>query len=255
MAKAPERASVRGPAFVRQLTRLTDVDVPHSNRAPALTDRLSQWFDWNRAVALSRALDGQPSTQPAEPAAGPEAQALECTRVRTALAGAIRSDKELSLSAPAQDKPAPPAQDAAAPVAVAVDFARLRRRYLEHQRAMQAATGRLRGHLRDTLAAQSVQQARLAEVDAVMELALSAREQRLLATVPDLLDRHFERLRDAAQQASTASDAPTPAASGPWLDGFRNDIQRLLLAELDVRFQPIEGLLAALRPQSPGPHV
>jgi hypothetical protein len=28
---------------------------------------------------------------------------------------------------------------------------------------------------------------------------------------------------------------------------FRMDIQSVLLAELDVRFQPVEGLLAALR--------
>lgn len=249
MAKAPERASVSGPAFIRQLTRLTDVDVPHTNRAPTLTDRLSQWFNWNRAVALSRALDGQPSMESGEQVPGEDAQARECTRLRGTLAEAIRSDREFAV--PAKD------QDVHALAADKIDFTRLRRRYLDHQRAIQAATGRLRGHLRDALARQSEQQARLAEVDAVMELTLSAREQTLLATVPDLLGTHFERLRDAAQQASTTAETSDAhaAAPGAWLNVFRNDIQRLLLAELDVRFQPIEGLLAALRPQSPGPHV
>jgi hypothetical protein len=254
MAKAPERASVQGPAFIRQLTRLTDVDVPHTNRAPTLTDRLSQWFDWNRAVALSRALDGPPSMEAGEPVSGQDAQLRECTRVRAALAEAIRSDKEFAVPAKGKDLRVLP-EDPAMPAPI--DFTRLRRRYLDHQRAIQAATGRLRGQLRDALAPQSQQQARLAEVDAVMELALSAREQRLLATVPDLLGARFERLRDAAQQAVTDADTTDAhaAAPGAWLDVFRNDIQRLLLAELDVRFQPIEGLLAALRPQSPGPHV
>jgi len=36
-------------------------------------------------------------------------------------------------------------------------------------------------------------------------------------------------------------------ASALWLDVFRKDMQSVLLAELDVRFQPVEGLLAALR--------
>ena len=39
----------------------------------------------------------------------------------------------------------------------------------------------------------------------------------------------------------------TPLASDAWLDAFRKDMQSALLAELDVRFQPVEGLLAALR--------
>jgi hypothetical protein len=74
-----------------------------------------------------------------------------------------------------------------------------------------------------------------------MEQALSPREQQLLASVPALLGAHFERLRDDAGTAEVDPD------SG-WLHLFRNDMQAVLLAELDVRFHPIEGLLAALRP-------
>jgi hypothetical protein len=91
---------------------------------------------------------------------------------------------------------------------------------------------------------------RLAEVDAVMERALSPRERSLLATVPALLGGHFERLRKAEQEtladARASEDAPT-IAPGAWLNVFRKDMQSVLLAELDLRFQPVEGLLAALR--------
>ncbi|WP_128596424.1 DUF3348 family protein, partial [Paraburkholderia kirstenboschensis] len=51
-------------------------------------------------------------------------------------------------------------------------------------------------------------------------------------------------------QAPAPEAAPTPApagAHGAWLDVFRKDMQSVLLAELDVRLQPVEGLLAALR--------
>ena len=83
---------------------------------------------------------------------------------------------------------------------------------------------------------------RLAEVDAVMERALSPRERSLLGTVPALLGKHFERLRRAELDTLTGGH---PA--GAWLEIFRKDAQSVLLAELDLRFQPVEGLLAALR--------
>ncbi|RBH13166.1 DUF3348 domain-containing protein, partial [Xanthomonas oryzae pv. oryzae] len=135
-----------------------------------------------------------------------------------------------------------------APVA-APDYAPFRQHYLAMQRAMRTATGDLRGRLRDLLALVSTDMARLAEVDAVMELTLSPREQSLLNTVPGLLGAHFERLRETAHahQPPAGDDAAPRAVSDGWLDVFRKDMQSVLLAELDVRFHPIEGLLAALR--------
>jgi hypothetical protein len=78
--------------------------------------------------------------------------------------------------------------------------------------------------------------AKLAMVDTVMERVVGVREQSLLASVPALLETHFERLRQAPEQAP-----------GAWLAQFRKDMQAVLLAELDIRFEPVEGLLAALR--------
>lgn len=47
---------------------------------------------------------------------------------------------------------------------------------------------------------------------------------------------------------SPASATTPPAVTpGAWLDVFRKDMRSVLLAELDVRLQPVEGLLAALR--------
>jgi hypothetical protein len=115
---------------------------------------------------------------------------------------------------------------------------------------MQATTGRLRGRLRDRLAQGTSDMARLAAVDAVMERALSPREQTLLASVPAVLGEHFERLRLAAADAPVderASQDANTAMPSAWLDDFRRDMQSVLLAELDLRFQPVEALLAALR--------
>lgn len=226
MATAEVRFPVQAPAFIRLLARLAETGVPSSG--PALAERLGQWLDWNRAVVLSRALDGRLPNAGETGNAPDLADAEECARVRAGLVEAITSERGLLL--PAADLP--------------VGFAPLRSHALAMQRAMQAATGRLRGQLRDRLAARSPVQARLAEVDGVMEQTLSPREHALLALVPVALAAHFERLRAAAAPAAaTATDLP----AGPWLALFRRDLQDVLLAELDVRFQPVEGLLAALR--------
>lgn len=192
---------------------------------PALSERLGQWIDWNRAVALSRALDGTPAVAPGSGQPSGDVEAAACARVRATLTAAIaRADASETLSA--------------------TDFAPFRRRCLDLQRSMLTATGQLRGRLRDALANGGADMARLAGVDAVMEMTLSPREQALLASTPALLGQHFDRLRQAA-----GDDAP----GAPWRDAFRRDMQDVLLAELDVRFHPIEALLAALRSShSPG---
>lgn len=228
MVQALPRATVRGPTFVRLLARLADADLPPSSAS--LTDRLSQWLDWTHAIALSTALDGRPAADGGAPAFG-SAEEDECARMRAALAHAITSDATL---APAREREAGEGEEASA----APDFAPLRQRCLALQRSMQAATGRLRGRLRDMLAEQSPEKARLAAVDAVMEQSLSPREHALLGAVPRLLEGHFERLR---------RDAEGQASADAWLDTFRRDVQSVLLAELDVRFQPVDALLAALR--------
>ncbi|MCZ8411391.1 DUF3348 domain-containing protein [Achromobacter dolens] len=55
----------------------------------------------------------------------------------------------------------------------------------------------------------------------------------------------------AAPAQAAACTAPQPALSAPtpgaWLETFRKDMRSVLLAELDVRLQPVEGLLATLR--------
>ncbi len=229
MATEHQRTPVPGPAFVRLLARITGEEIPAPG--PPVAARLGQWVDWNRAVALSAALDGRlPAAADGVPdTAGiePDGEAGACARARRALEDAIAARGPGGSRAPASD---------AAP-----DFAPYRRDYLDLQRSMQATTGQLRGRLRDALASRPGDAARLAEVDAVMEQTLSPREQALLATVPALLGAHFERLRAAAD----AAPDPSP---GDWRARFHHDMHRVLRAELDVRFHPIDGLLAALRP-------
>ncbi len=214
MPEPRPRAAVSSPTLVRLLSRVANLDPPSP---PTLADRLTDWIDWPRGIALYTALDASPDQ--AAGARFDQAVDDECIGARAGLEARIAESRAWS----------PPPKQAADELP---DGAAFRKHYVGLQRDIQVVTGRLRGRLRDMLAAAGM--TRLAEVDAVMERVLSPRELTLLSRVPDILQAHFERLGNAD---------PSPA----WLDAFRRDMQEALRAELDVRFQPIEGLLAALR--------
>jgi hypothetical protein len=247
MVQASQRtAASSGPALIRLLARLTDVEVAESSQS--LSDRLSQWLGWTDAIGLSTALSGNPPVVAPGARAFGSAEESECARVRASLTSTIA--RETTLSA-ANRRGSPRARAQAAPTEAAVDYAVFRQQYQSIQQTMDTDIGNLRGRLRAMLAARTPAMARLAVVDAIMERALSPRERSLLAGVPGMLAGHFDRLRLAAEPASLAdAEAAGESAAvkaGTWQNVFRKDMQSVLLAELDVRFQPVEGLLAALR--------
>ncbi|MCY1207631.1 hypothetical protein D9M72_192360 [compost metagenome] len=253
MLQAPQRTGLSGPTLIRLLTRLTDVDVPESRQS--LSDHLSQWLGWTDAIALSAALNTSPPVIAPGARMFSSAEERECERVRTTLADAIASD----TAATAARRPVPgqaPAKKLAALAEAEADYANFRQRYLSLQHTMETSVGNLRSRLRGMVAARNGEWTRLAVVDAIMDRALLPRERALLGAIPKLLQAHFDRLRLAeaaalaeAQAGTEGAETPAegPAAPGAWLDTFRKDMRSVLLAELDVRLQPVEGLLAALR--------
>ncbi|RYY69444.1 MAG: DUF3348 domain-containing protein [Comamonadaceae bacterium] len=223
MVQASQRTDFTGPGLIRLLVRLSEINPRESGQTFA--DRLSQWLGWADAISLSSALDGSPAAAPAGVPTTTSIEEAQCARVRSALAAAIAEDMR---SASAE---------------MSTDFAPCRRRYIARQQAMHTSITALRGRLRETLAARSPAMARLASMDAVMEQVLGAHEHRLLATVPALLEKHFKRL---------PPDRQAPSDTFP--DAFGRDMHSVLLAELDIRLQPVEGLLAALRSHPPTAH-
>ena len=135
------------------------------------------------------------------------------------------------------------------------DFAPYRQHYQDQQRNMDLMIGPLRDNVRQILSAGSPALRQLAILDAVWEQMLAAREQKLLSAVPLRLKRRFESLRKAGRD----SDVPkkpdqSPGQSLPVLDGtqpawlkvFSRELQQVLLAELEVRLEPVTGLIEAL---------
>lgn len=130
------------------------------------------------------------------------------------------------------------------------EYAPHHRRYLDQQRQMELKIEALRGHVRQVMSRVSTPLKQLAALDATMEHMLVAREQKLLATVPAFLERRFEQLRQAHQQTlADAGAEDNPALwrqPNGWLAIFGRDLQALLLAELNVRIEPVTGLMEAL---------
>lgn len=248
MARDARRPPLSGSAFIRTLAALSDAQAPASD--DDFAQRVSQWFDWTHAFALSAALSGV--TGPVADAglgarSGSGVDEHELTRLRAALSTLFA--ETLAGTAGARRQAVADSPDA-------LDFATWRQRYVACQQAMAAQIGPLRRRARAALAQASPALAGLAELDGVMEQVVGAQEHALLASVAGRLEARFEQLRQAHEVADAPPSSAPPSApssapsSAPWLDRVRREMQALLLAELDLRLQPVEGLLQARRSSS-----
>lgn len=211
------RSSLVSSSLVRVLGRWT----PTGGEAagPDVAERLSLWVSAFDAIGLQAAQQSIRTVQAALPGkrsdprpAGAEALAAQLQRVRTTLARAI-----------AQDLP-----DAAQAEA---GYAPYQQRHLELQRRMALAIAPLRDHVRHTLSRVSAAMRQLAALDAMLEQVVAPREQLLLQTVPALLQRRYEQCR---------------REDGDWQKSFGKDWRESLLAEVDLRLEPVAGLIEAL---------
>ncbi|WP_418320691.1 DUF3348 family protein [Piscinibacter sakaiensis] len=211
------RTSFNQSQLVRLLSDLQVAEVADSPQTVA--ERLSQWVGWTDSIAVADILAGLDHAPPRRtPRAGSRTSAADdAARLRADLARDISADPLLAD-------------------ADAADRASCRACYLAHQQSMQGRITALRDKLRTTLALRSAELGQLAALDAAFERALAARERQSLGAIPALLDKAF---------------AQAPAAGSP--DAIGPTMQRLLLAELELRMSPIDGMIDALAEQAGTP--
>lgn len=229
MSPALPRTGFNSSRLVRVLSNLAlsdpaVVDVADSKQT--LAERLSPWLAWTDAIAISAVLEGGSAVKPSDAKPDRRASAIdEWARVRAELVRSITTDPLFAADRAGGKRPA---LKAGVPGDGTASFGPYRHQYVTHQRAMEARIGLLRAKVRAALSGHSAKLRRLAALDAVLEQALSARERQLLSTVPQWLEKHFERARKGGQE----------------FDG--KDMQGVLLAELEARLQPVEGMIDAL---------
>lgn len=246
MAQELPHTRFNSSRLVRALAELTATEAPESRQSFA--ERLGQWLDFKDSLALYSALN------PGAPAAPLRAGAAEQTAARQAFAR-VRGALAQSIAAHGLPRPGDMAREARASAPpssteLMADFAPYQRCYLARQRDMGASIGPLRASVRAALSHRSAALKRLAALDAVLEQGLATRERELLATVPALLGRRFEQLYQAHRagrgEAGAADDPARWLQPGGWLASFGADMQAVLLAELELRLQPVAALIAAL---------
>lgn len=212
------------PASAEPLARLLlQWGVAPTPAAP-VAQRLGGWLGWADAIGLSQVLASD---------IGVGRHAGAAKRARDwADAALARLQEELAsafddaLLARESAEPAPdgvPLTDLLAPY---------RLHHAQQQRSMAARIGTLRERLRPHLAETSAPLARLAQLDAVFERASAGPERERLAGLPPLLAQRAERHHAADPRG--------------WRTRLWADLQRALRAELDLRLQPVLGLIEAL---------
>jgi hypothetical protein len=230
----------------------------------AFAEKLGLWVSFTDAIALCAAHSASPVSQPAA-----ERQAAEKSQADTALEVAqdffrTRVTLEQALGpagAPrgSRNRIALPAPDLALPIDARNAFEPYRRYYQAQQREMELNVDSLRKRVREALAQASPGLQQLAALDGALDTILCARESRLLATLPALMERRFGHLLQAHQQhVSATQQTDQPALwlqAGGWLAHFCQELHTVLLAELDLRLQPTLGLVEALQNEKAPEHA
>lgn len=221
----------------------------------AFAEKLGLWLDFTDAITLRAAHDASTTSTPGTPSGGQSpagvAVGAQFARVRAALADSIT--KSCSQNG-GKSRIELPALQPGVPMDLAAAYAPYRRCYLALQRDMDLGVRPLRVNVREVLASASPPLQKLAALDAALDGILREREASLLSTVPALLRKRFEHLFRTHQQTLVDTrQADNPAAwmqAGAWLACFRNELQTVLLAELDLRLQPTLGLMEALNKET-----
>lgn len=237
------RSNFSSSTLVRQLGEWTPLEADASGMDFA--ERLSLWLDAFDAIGLQaahqsiQAVQQDASPQPQRPprAGGGRASALheDVERVRGALAQAIAQD------------PRQVARDADGD---AQGYTPFMQRHQALQRQIEQMIAPLRDHVRQAVGRASPRLQPLAALDAALEQALGEREQALMPTVARLLARRYEQLRPAQAAPPEGEAAASPAPDDEWQHAFTSEWRQVLLAELDLRLQPVMGLVEALGNES-----
>ncbi len=246
MTRASPRASLNTSRLVRFLTEVavTNVDVSHQQ----FTDKLGQLLGFSDAITLSAALDKMVK-KPFEPGDKPvSALEDEFLQGRSQLVANIVKSCTPNAGTSRIRLPAPRIDTAGENKAAYEPYHRF---YVAHQQHLDASVRTLRANIRDGVAGTSPQMLQLSVLDACFDDILADKSRRIFSAVPRLLEQRFEHHYKAHQQRLADSQQPDNPAQwlqpGSWLDRYCKDMQTALLAELDVRLQPVLGLIEAFR--------
>lgn len=237
MTQAPPQVALNSSRLVRFLYSLAVSDIEPSHKDFA--QRFGQLFDFSDSISLS-ALHEELASLPFEPREVASSSVQdEFLRVRKSLVQSIIR-RFIAGEDGSIVRGGFPSLRPGASLETLLGFDAYQRFYLARQRDMEREIQLLQTHVRDAAMGLSPQLAQLVALDAALGDSLIVHRRKFLATVPALLQKRFEQLRE---QHADDNEALMPPV---WLKHFAQDTQELLLAELEVRLQPLLGLVEAI---------
>ena len=249
MTRASTRTNFHSARLIRVLTDLSLLDTPA--QGTAFAEKLGMWVSFTDAITLSCVHSGSAASSPETPVGAALGARIDLgqafVRVQAGLASSF-GRAQRALAEPEPDALADPASA----------FEPYRRFYLAQQREIELKLRPLRAQVREVLGQSSPKLRKLAALDAALDGILCERESKLLLKLPSLLEKRFKQLIKAHQQTPRpAQQADNPALwmqSGGWLANFFQEMQTVLHADMDVRMQPVLGLIEAYQLDSPTKH-
>jgi len=250
MSKAAPQASANRSRLIRLLAELSTVKVDMAQQN--LAEQLGRLIDLSDSITLARALGRRPpsAADPCTDSAALIHQDLLDSRERMMRAIARSFAPE---TGPTRIKV--PSSRANAPADKLQTYEPYQRFYVMHQAEMDTGIESLRLRVREGITRFSPELAQLANLDQTLSDSLAMHTRKLFTVIPKLLEQRFQQLLSEHQQfiekQGLADDDKNnqPAnwlMPGGWLERFYQDMRELLLAEFDVRLQPVLGLLEAL---------
>ena len=241
--------SFNSSSLVRLLASL-DV-APTADSTQTFAEKLSHWVAWTDAISLSGALGAVPAVDADDVQTGPSARVDsvvgQLKRLRKELTESVANDAILSGANRGKPRSAAVTHGAAAiNDAAEFDFAAYRRSFSAHQRTMEERIAALRAAARAVASDHSPALGQLAALDAAMDTALGVHLRRVTANVPVLLEKRFKGSHRPLQSTAMPKGVASASASGKPPAGYGQTLQALLLAEMEVRLQPVEGMIDAL---------
>lgn len=248
MTQATLHHPVRGSKLVRFLSEyeMSNIHVSHKNFA----QRLGLLVDLSDSVTLAESLRAIPKmahkVTEALTELGCEGLVQEFLKQRAIVLKSILKSFDFNAVFIQFKLPTPQSDTS---IADAINFDQYQRFYLLHQSELDVKTEKIRALVRREISEHSLNLAQLAELDKTLSQSMVIPTRKRFAVVVKILKTRFEQLYSEYCETfkeSTCVEQPLSWINEKgWLTQFYAEMQQLLLAEFEVRLQPIIGLVEA----------
>lgn len=228
--------------LIRQLQPLLEKELPQSQTR--FSERLTQNMDFTSSLKLSevhgqlRMLERKGLAQTSDKSSEDQKKALNAAfeRVYRSILQNIDQSFDQTVTQPRFPLPQIDLE--------ALDLSAYQNFYQAQQVEMSAKIQGLRAYVRDTLSLSSVNMAKLALLDNTLEETIGFPLRSGFASVSKVIVKYSEKLAVQLIEASTREHTATVSIPSQ-LARFHEELHQLLAAELELRLQPIQGLINA----------